>query len=243
MAGFKCLVRDLSCEEAVLEADARSGRLRQLKDATFELLFKSTVEGETLSVQARISEVTPSGKKDDNQEPSQVRVALMPTDSNRKRLEALVEKLGKHYELFRTFTFQKRIYYGDTNIEGNAYFARYFEWQGMAREEFYRQALTDHDKLARGGIHIITARAGIAFKSQLRLFDMVAINIRVSALKAANLTLVFQYKNQDTGQRVAVGSQDLTFADGRGRVIMVPEKVRSAAYPYYNPYEDIDARL
>lgn len=57
----------------------------------------------------------------------------------------------------KEFNFSKTVYLSDTNMEGNVYFARYFNWQGEAREEFYRQHYPLH--LLQSGLKLITVNA------------------------------------------------------------------------------------
>src|SRR5437762_1629723 len=60
----------------------------------------------------------------------------------------------------RAFVFLKTVYLSDTNAFGNTYFAKYFEWQGMARESFFNRVLfPDQQAFLASGIKLITAEA------------------------------------------------------------------------------------
>src|SRR5436189_1700927 len=60
----------------------------------------------------------------------------------------------------RAFVFQKTVYLSDTNAFGNTYFAKYFEWQGMVRESFFKRCLvSDYKAFIASGIKLITAEA------------------------------------------------------------------------------------
>lgn len=77
--------------------------------------------------------------------------------------------------------FKKVVYIGDTNLERNVYFAKYVDWQGMAREEFYRTHF-DFDFI-KEEINLITLEVYVKFKTSSYLFDEILIFINTSYLK------------------------------------------------------------
>ena len=131
--------------------------------------------------------------------------------------------------LNKEFVFSKRVFLTDTNAEGNVYFARYFEWQGMAREDYFRQAVPNHMAIMQSGTKLITVHAWLRYESETHLFDEVLIKVQTTVLKKMSMELSFTYVNKQTGQRIATGSQKLAFAGPDGRLIPVPTPIRIGA--------------
>ena len=138
-------------------------------------------------------------------------------------------RLRRETRKTRQFFFQKMVYLGDTNAEGNVYFARFFDWQGMAREEFYRKFVPGHSEILKSGVRIITLEAQLNFRNQLFLFDEVLIEVRTRNVRTASLELVFIYRNKKTDQVVADGYQKLSFSDPGGKIMLIPLSVKESA--------------
>ena len=126
----------------------------------------------------------------------------------------------------KEFSFEKTVYLTDTNLYGNAYFARYFDWQGMAREEFFRQVIGDNDAFFRSGIKFITLEASVKYHHEVTLFDNVILKVRPDNIKITTFDLIFTYLNKKTDQLIAVGRQKIGFADSTGKVILIPNELR-----------------
>ena len=127
------------------------------------------------------------------------------------------------------FQFEKRVYLADTNAEGNVYFAKFFDLQGMAREEFFRQNVPDHAAIMQSGTKLITTNAWMVYKHECRLFDEIAVEVQTANLKPMSLELVFTFTNKTTRQVIGRGGQKLAFVDSSGRLIAVPASVQENA--------------
>ena len=129
----------------------------------------------------------------------------------------------------REHLFQKRVFLTDTNAEGNVYFSRYFDWQGMAREDFFRSAVPDHLEILQAGTKLITVHAWIKYEHESHLFDEILIKVQTVSLKKMSMELGFTFVNQRSGQVIAIGGQKLAFADPTGKLILVPPSIRAGA--------------
>ena len=132
---------------------------------------------------------------------------------------------------FSGFTYRTLVYIGDATPFGQAYFAKYFEWQGRAREEFF-QAIVPSAKLLLETFRIVTAEASVTYRQELFLYDPVAIEIHIMGLTKASVVLRFTYRNARTGEVAAVGLQKLVFTDQDGRIVPVPDDARAGALAY-----------
>jgi len=137
----------------------------------------------------------------------------------------------------KVFIFEKTVYLIDTNAEGNTYFSRYFDWQGMAREEFVRANVPDIIGILQSGVKIITIEAYLRFIQETFLYDEILIDVKTSNIKKASLDLIFTYTSKKTNQLIAKGRQKLAFADATGKLIPIPEEIRKNAM-YFLVKED-----
>ena len=129
----------------------------------------------------------------------------------------------------KVFIFEKTVYLTDTNAEGNTYFSKYFDWQGMAREEFVRANVPGIIGILQSGVKIITIEAYLRFIQETFLYDEILIDVKTSNIKKASLDLIFTYTSKKTNQLIAKGRQKLAFADATGKLIPIPEEIRKNA--------------
>ena len=108
-------------------------------------------------------------------------------------------------------------------MEGNVYFTKYFDWQGMAREEFYRQHFPIG--LLKSGLKLITAHASVDYKQEAFLYDEILITIHITNVKRMSLELIFNYTNKNNGKLLAIGKEKIAFADSKGKLIPIPTEV------------------
>ena len=137
----------------------------------------------------------------------------------------------------KVFIFEKTVYLTDTNAEGNTYFSRYFDWQGMAREEFVRANVPGLIGILQSGVKMITVEAYLHFIQETFLYDEILIDVKTSNIKKASLDLIFTYTSKKTNQLIAKGRQKLAFADATGKLIPIPEEIRKNAM-YFLVKED-----
>jgi acyl-CoA thioesterase FadM len=126
----------------------------------------------------------------------------------------------------KEFIFEKTVYLTDTNLYGNAYFARYFDWQGMAREEFFRQLIQDNNKFLQLGIKFVTLEAFVKYHHEVTLFDIVILKVSPSNIKITTFYLIFTYWNKKTNQFIAEGREKIGFVDSAGKIIPIPKELR-----------------
>jgi|SRR5579884_833751 len=131
----------------------------------------------------------------------------------------------------KKFIFQKRVYLSDTNAQGNVYFARIFEWQGEAREEYLRVAVPNHEHLFTAGLRLLTVEAAAEYKGEARLYDDIEIEITVPWIKRASFQLNFNIVNAKTGQLLATGKQLITCSDAEGKLIAIPKPIKEGLLP------------
>ena len=123
------------------------------------------------------------------------------------------------------FRYDTRVFVADTNCFGTVYFARYFEWQGRAREAFFRAVIPNFQQLIEQGYRLLTVEASMRYARELRLFEALTIAIDVVELKEASVVLRLAFL-RDHEEPAGLGRQRLVLIDGTGRPTAIPDDVR-----------------
>ncbi len=84
----------------------------------------------------------------------------------------------------RTFSWQVRVYYEDTDFGGVVYYANYLRFFERARTEWLRALGADHQRLAaEHGLVFVVRRAEIDFVRAARLDDLLEITVEPAEKK------------------------------------------------------------
>lgn len=242
LRGFQGVVRNLSQNGLMFDADASGERV--IKKAIGELFVTigTAHNWNRLSLPALVVWVKNYESKDEGRR-CLVGLGYIPNHEQIIQVGAIVSEIRNGRIFYKEFSIERTVYFGDTNVEGNVYFVRFFEWQGIAREEFYLRIMPDAVGFLKSGTRIITVEAKIQFKSQFVLFDRVTIEVTVKAIRTANIELLFLYRKKGTGELAAIGTQRLAFTNEEGFIIPVPLEVTASLKPYLNPYKDLKTYL
>ncbi len=143
----------------------------------------------------------------------------------------------------KEFIFEKTVYLSDTNAFGNAYFAKYFEWQGMAREAFFREIMPDPMYLMKTGLKIITVRAATEYKNEVFLYDDLIKGVKIGAVKQASADLIFNFRRKKDNKAVALGYQTIAFADKDDKLIQIPQEIMETCRPYVDEVKYVIGKL
>lgn len=138
-------------------------------------------------------------------------------------------------KITKRFQFDKIVYLTDTNAMGNVYFAKFFEWQGMAREEFFRELIPDYLAFMKSGTRLITVEASMEYKHEALLFDQITISVKPQNVKRLGFDLSFTFTNKATQQIIGVGRQRIAFADANGKLITIPSALVENGKWYLDP--------
>lgn len=129
------------------------------------------------------------------------------------------------------FRYETRVFVADTNCFGTVYFARYFEWQGKAREAFFRAVLPNFQALMEAGYRLLTVEASMHYAKELRLFEALTIAIDVVELREASVALRLAFL-RDQEEPVGLGRQRLVLTDRDGRPTPIPDDIRVRLQPH-----------
>lgn len=115
-------------------------------------------------------------------------------------------------------------YLKDINIYGTGYFSRYFEWQGIAREEYFL-TLKNADELMKSGVKLITRKAWNDYINHCFVFDKISIKIQNTNIKKYSFEMVFTFFNSSNKKIISTGGQLIAFADPSGKLMKIPQPI------------------
>ena len=123
------------------------------------------------------------------------------------------------------FRYDTRVFVADTNCFGTVYFARYFEWQGRAREVFFRAVVPNFQELMDAGYRLLTVKAVMRYRRELHLFDPLTITLEVLELRQTTVVLHFTFFRGER-EPIGMGRQRLVLTDRQGTPVKIPDDVR-----------------
>ena len=88
-------------------------------------------------------------------------------------------------------SYKTRIYYDDTDAGGVVYYANYLKLCERAKQEYFLQNGIDLFKLHNEGVLLVVSRVNAYYKKPIYLGEYVEVDVEVSEVKNASLTLKF----------------------------------------------------
>ncbi|MFA7243279.1 MAG: thioesterase family protein [Sulfuricellaceae bacterium] len=125
----------------------------------------------------------------------------------------------------------------DSNAYGNTYFARYFEWQGVCREQWFFQCICE-DMLKSLGV-LITKCAHQDYAQETFPFQKVECLLNAYNVKQCSFNLLFRF--YVGGKLVSRGYQQIVFANHDKKIIRFPEGMRERIREYEYPQLSLSA--
>lgn len=131
------------------------------------------------------------------------------------------EKLPASVEAKKTFRHSIDICLKDSNAYGNTYFARYFEWQGVCREQWFYRCISS-DMLQTKGV-FITKCAHQNYAHETFPFQTVQCHLNSFEIKSCSFYLQFSFFVNDV--LISTGYQQLVFANHNKKIVRLPQYV------------------
>jgi len=131
----------------------------------------------------------------------------------------------------RPFGYQTRVFVADTNCFGTVSFARYFEWQGRAREAFFRAVVPNFQQLVEQGYRLLTVEASMAYYREAQVSDPLTIEIHLLKLRASSVELSLTFQ-RGRAEIIGLGYQRLVVANRHGTPTKLPQEIRRRLQDY-----------
>ncbi|MCW5691803.1 MAG: acyl-CoA thioesterase [Pseudolabrys sp.] len=135
------------------------------------------------------------------------------------------------------FVWPHTVAFGETNVMGNVYFARHFDWHGTCREMFLKAHCPDIlDEIARD-LRLVTLNARAEFLAELFAFDEIELRMRLGFLQQHRIGLRFDVMKKGDGgwSPAASGAQDIACMRLRGGALeptAIPDGLVKALIPF-----------
>ena len=129
------------------------------------------------------------------------------------------------------FEWRHVVSFEETNLVGNAYYARYVSWQGRCREMFLRQVCPEVLTDLRNGLKMFTLTVSCEYLTEVTAFDEIVLRLSLDELTRTQIAFAFDYVLAETGELIARGRQRVVCMrteDGKTVPARVPESLRAA---------------
>lgn len=134
-----------------------------------------------------------------------------------------------------SFEHHTTITLGDTDHTQAVYFTHLFKLQGVVRELWILQTVSNAERHLREGLVLQTRSASCDYHRKLKLFDPVLCRMQIRNLGRVSAELVFRFHHATTGELHADGMQRVAFSGADGRLCRMPEDFRRSALSYLVP--------
>jgi enediyne core biosynthesis thioesterase len=127
------------------------------------------------------------------------------------------------------FEWRHVVSFEETNLVGNAYYARYVSWQGRCREMFLRQTCPEILDELRDGLKMFTLSVECEYLNELTAFDEIVLRLSLTELTRTQIAFEFDYLRDE--ELVARGRQRVVcmrVENGATVPARVPEPLRVA---------------
>lgn len=128
----------------------------------------------------------------------------------------------------KTFHHSIDICLKDSNAYGNTYFARYFEWQGVCREQWFFQCIS-RDMLQTQGV-FVTKCAHQDYVQETFPFQKVECSLNTYNIKQCSFNLRFRFFVD--GKLASSGYQQIVFESHDKKIIRLPKSVLESVKEY-----------
>ena len=135
------------------------------------------------------------------------------------------------------FTWPHTVTFGETNVMGNVYFARHFEWQGDCREMFLKTYCPGIVSDLARDLRLVTLNAHAEFFGELFAFDEIELRMRLGFLQQHRIGLRFDVVKKEANgwSQAASGAQDVAcmrLRGGRLEPTAIPDDLFKALIPF-----------
>lgn len=125
----------------------------------------------------------------------------------------------------RVIEAQTRVIYGDTDQMGVVYYANYFRFFELSRNEFFRAVGGSYVELERAGFGLPVIDAQAQYKAPAKYDDLISIEVRLTKLGRASLQFEYRVVRKADGQLLATGSTMHACVGPGGKPTGLPREV------------------
>lgn len=128
----------------------------------------------------------------------------------------------------RVQTHTVRVFYGDTDQMGVAYYANYLRWFEMARNEYLRGTGYPYKDVERDGMQLPVVEAGCRYASPARYDDLLLLDAWIAELGRVRVRFEYRVRRSGEPEALATGFTIHASIDAAGRPQRVAAPLRDA---------------
>jgi acyl-CoA thioester hydrolase len=122
-------------------------------------------------------------------------------------------------------TLALEVRYAETDQMGVVHHAAYVVWMEAARVEFLKRIGSPYHELERSGVRLPVVELGVTYRAPAAFGQVVEVSCEVQEVHSRAAS--FRYTVEADGRRLAEGYTRHVCCDRQGRVIPLPERLRS----------------
>jgi len=139
---------------------------------------------------------------------------------------------GPHAQAPRVHAYEVRVFYGDTDQMGVAYYANYLRWFEMARNEYLRHAGFPYKRVEAEGVHLPVVEAHCRYYESARYDDWLRLEAWIEALGRVRVRFAYAIRRGGEVQPLATGFTVHASLGHDGSPCRVPESLRTTLCEY-----------
>ncbi len=138
------------------------------------------------------------------------------------------------------FEYPVKALYGDTNIEGNAYWLTFFRWFAQARELFFLHLMPIDPKEFLSRVNIATVETSIKHQNPLPFLGDAVVRVAITEVRECSVRLSANCESPDGAVSYAQGWQRVAFVSMDGKLVPIPSEFveRGVRYLAQDPGAD-----
>jgi len=128
----------------------------------------------------------------------------------------------------RLSAYDVRVFYGDTDQMGVAYYANYLRWFEMARNEYLRAVGFPYKRIEAGGVRLPVVEAGCKYHNPAYYDDWLRFEAWIADLGRVRIRFEYRIRRVGEAENLATGFTIHASLNADGVPCRVPESLRMA---------------
>ena len=126
----------------------------------------------------------------------------------------------------KTFDYEHRVYYGDTDKMGISYYANYFIWFEEARTEYFRALDMPYTECEKKGLFLPVVETGAHYHAPSTYDDIIVVRTSVSEVKRTSMRFEYQVLDKPTQKLLVSGFSIHVCVDSNMKPVRMPEDIQ-----------------
>lgn len=117
-----------------------------------------------------------------------------------------------------------RVRYEETDQMGMVYYANYFIWMEIGRNEYFRLLGMSYSEVEKNGILLPVTKAFCQYQSPAHYDDLLRLVTSVASLQDVRIVFKYEIFNASTDNLLAIGETEHAFVNPQGRPVVLKKQ-------------------